>query len=142
MLRCRRPLRDLRKVVAVAAALTVDRTAFAQHVGPGGPISNSLGFGSGLGGVIGGTGPTYPNGTIQPALPTPPPPGGGYAPVSALPPIVTAQPQSYPKRFDPFGPTSGSGSLSLKLPEAPSGDLSFLRGCWRTDVFRLARELF
>jgi hypothetical protein len=137
------PRTVLRKAVAATVALAVSlvgQPAFAQHLVPGGPIGNSLGFGSGLGGVIGGTGPSYSNGTTQPTLPAPPPPGGDHARVSPLPAIVTALPHSYPKPLDSLSPPLGSGSLSLKLPEAPSNDLSFLRGCWRTDVFRLSSE--
>lgn len=119
-------------------------TALAQGVAPGGPIGNSTGIGSGLGGVIGGTGPTYPNGTKPPTLPPPPPPGGGTAPLGPPPTISTVRPPSYPKPLDPFGPSTSSASGAayplLKLPAAPTGDLAFLKGCWRTDVFRLAHE--
>ena len=140
-MRWMRYVRKLRVVATFALAVGLaGAPAFAQHVAPGGSIGNSLGIGSGLGGVIGGTGPSYPNGTTQPTLPPPPPPGGGLAPMGPPPTISTARPPSYPKPLDPFGPTSSSGSLLLKLPEAPSDDLSFLKGCWRTDVFRLARE--
>ena len=101
-----------RKLSAVAAATftiavgIVAQPACAQNVAPGGPIGNSLGFGSGLGGVIGGTGPTYPNGTEQPTLPTPPPPGGSIGPSSSLPSIGSPRPYSYAAPLDPFGPTS------------------------------------
>ena len=107
-----------RKSSAVATATFtivisfVARTACAQNVAPGGPIGNSLGFGSGLGGVIGGTGPTYPNGTGQPILPTPPPPGGSIGPSSPLPSIGAARPYSYPAPLDAFGSTSASGSAA------------------------------
>lgn len=82
-------------VLALAVGL-VSQPAFAQLGAPGAPIGNSLGIGSGLGGRIGGTGPSYLNGTTQPTLPTPPPPGGGLAPLSSPSTIFTARPPSYP----------------------------------------------
>lgn len=109
-------MRNLRKSGAVAAATVaimvglLAQSARAQNVAPGGPIGNSLGFGSGLGGVVGGTGPTYPNGTGQPTLPKSPPPGGGIGPSSSLPSIATPRPHSDLAPLDPFGPTSASGT--------------------------------
>src|SRR5580698_7750416 len=90
-------------------------TAFAQGVAPGGPIGGSTAMGSGLGGVTGGTGPSYPNGTTAPRLPTPIPPGG-YPPVghfdAARPGTAspspapsassTATPSHYPQPQEPF----------------------------------------
>ena len=61
-------------VLALASGVAV-----AQGVQPGGPVYNSTGTGSGLGGVIGGTGPTWPPGprpAPQPVIPSVPP--GGY----------------------------------------------------------------
>lgn len=122
-------------------------TVFAQGVAPGGPIGNSTGIGSGLGAPPGGTAPSYPNGTMHPTLPPPPPPGGGLAPSGPPSSISTTKPPSYPKSLDPFGPAASSvASRSeawnqlLQLPERPIGDLSFLKGCWRSDVFQLAHE--
>jgi hypothetical protein len=95
-------MRYVRKLKAVAATLAlavglVSQPAFAQLMAPGGPIGNSLGIGSGLGGVIRGTGPSYPNNsTTQLTPPTPPPPGGGLAPMGPPPTIFTARPPSYP----------------------------------------------
>lgn len=131
--------------IAIASALALlEAEVLAQGVAPGGPIGNSTGIGSGLGGVIGGTGPSYPNGTTQPTLPPPPPPGGGTVPTSPPHAISTVRPPSHPKPLDPFGPstsrTSSVPSVPLSLPDPPTGDLSFLKGCWRTDVFRLAHE--
>jgi len=131
---------------AIALALALpEAEVLGQGVAPGGPIGNSTGIGSGLGGVVGGTGPSYPNGTTQPTLPTPPPPGGGTVPTSPPHAISTVRPpSSYPRPLDPFGPstsrTSSAPSVPLSLPEPPTGDLSFLKGCWRTDVFRLAHQ--
>jgi hypothetical protein len=131
--------------VAIALALALpEAEVLAQGVAPGGPIGNSTGIGSGLGGVVGGTGPSYPNGTTQPTLPTPPPPGGGTVPTGPPHAISTVRPPSYPRPLDPFGPstsrTSSAPSAPLSLPEPPTSDLSFLKGCWRTGVFRLAHE--
>ena len=135
-------------VAATACAFGVTATTtLAQGVAPGGSIGNSTGIGSGLGGVIGGTGPSYPNGTTQPTLPPPPPPGGGITAPRPPPSITTARPPSYPKPLDPFGPatsnatgSSGAPRPLLQLPERLTGDLSFLKGCWRSDVFQLAHE--
>ena len=82
------------------AALTLavglaSQPAFAQLRAPGAPIGNSLGIGSGLGGLR-GTGPSYLNGTMQPTLRTTPPPGGGLAHMGPPSTIFTARPSSYP----------------------------------------------
>jgi hypothetical protein len=126
----------------LALALGVTGTAaLAQGVAPGGSIGNSTGIGSGLGG-LGGTGPHYPNGTSQPTLPTPPPPGGyGYGAPLRPPTISTVRPPSYPQPQEPFGPAVSSASPTpLRLPEAPTDDLSFLQGCWHTDVFGYSHQ--
>ncbi|HEY6979823.1 hypothetical protein [Reyranella sp.] len=140
-------MRKLTAAAAVCAFGVAATTALAQGVAPGGSIGNSTGIGSGLGGVIGGTGPSYPNGTTQPTLPPPPPPGGSVAPLAPPPSISTARPPSYPKPLDPFGPATRSEAGPsvaprplLQLPERPASDLSFLKGCWRSDVFQLAHE--
>lgn len=121
----------------MVAGAQVPASCLAQGVAPGGGIGNSTGIGSGLGGVI-GTGPSYPNGTTQPSLPAAPPPGGygGPAP-STLAPSSIGQPSHYPQPREPFdGATPRVPAVSLSLPERQTGDLSFLKGCWRTDVFR------
>ena len=114
--------------------------ALAQHVAPGGGIGNSTGIGSGLGGVIGGTGPSYPNGTTAPTLPAPIPPGGYGGALSTPPAGSAARPSYYPQPQEPFASTAprSPSTLPLSLPEQPSGDLSFLKGCWRSDVFQHA----
>jgi hypothetical protein len=119
----------------VAAASGPAGSALAQGMAPGGGIANTTGIGNGLG-PPGGTGPHYPNATPQPALPAPPPPGGYGAPLRP-PTVRTARPPSYPQPTDPFGPPPPRMSgETLRLPEAASGDLTFLDGCWRSDVFR------
>lgn len=122
-------------------------TALAQGVAPGGPIGNSTGIGSGLGAPPGGTAPSYPNGTMHPALPPPPPPGGSLAPSGPPSAISTTKPPSYPKPLDPFGSAASSAARRseawnqlLQFPERPTSDLSFLKGCWRSDVFQFAHE--
>ncbi|MFI4998340.1 MAG: hypothetical protein ACHQK9_00545 [Reyranellales bacterium] len=131
-------------VVVAALALAMDlggAVARAQGVAPGGGIGNSTGIGSGLGGVVGGTGPSYPNGTTQPTLGTPPPPGGVGAP-AGLPPVSSVPgPSAYPSPSYSFEhKTPRLPTETLRLPQQPAGDLSFLKGCWRTEVFRYARQ--
>jgi hypothetical protein len=129
-------------VTALALALSFAATqALAQGVAPGGGIGNSTGIGSGLGGVIGGTGPSYPNGTTQPTLPSAPPPGGYGGTTSPPPAASSSRPSYYPQPQEPFGSTAprSPSTLPLSLPERP-GDLSFLKGCWRSDVFRYAQH--
>ena len=145
-----------RTVVVVATlALALDLGGWAaraqelaQGVAPGGGIANSTGIGSGLGGVVGGTGPIYPNGTTVPPLAPPPPPGGagsaggagapaGPPPAASIaPPASTLQPQA------PYGATTHRrpATVPLRLPDAAPGDMSFLKGCWRTDVFPYAHR--
>jgi hypothetical protein len=100
-------------LLVVAFGLTA-ATAAAQGVAPGGGIANSTGIGSGLGGPLGGTGPSYPNGTFAPATPSAIPPGGlppvGYidrtpAPPSQLPSAATTR-SPYPEQADPYYPAS------------------------------------
>ncbi len=133
-------------MIMLALALSLTSTAaLAQGVAPGGGIGNTTGIGSGLG-TPGGTGPHFPSGTTQPTLPPPPPPGGGLAPLLPPPTISTTRPPSYPQPTDPFGPPASSASTSsvtmppLRLPETATGDLSFLKGCWHTDVFQYSRQ--
>ncbi|WIM09864.1 hypothetical protein [Enhydrobacter sp.] len=126
--------------LAFSLAFGLADAASAQGVAPGGPIGNSTGIGSGLGAPIGGTAPSWPNGTTQPTLPPPPPPGGGTAPFGRPPAITTTRPPSYPKPLEPFGSPTSSASPLLELPAEPTADLSFLKGCWRTDVFRYAHQ--
>ena len=129
-------------IVAAAAALmlvSAGSYADAQGIGPGGPIGNSIGIGSGLGGVIGGTGPSWPNGTNQapqPSIRSVPP--GGYShpePSFASPPAMRSSPYLQPG--EPFAATTYRlpPFLPLTLPGPPTGSLAFLQGCWRTDVF-------
>ncbi|SKA39993.1 hypothetical protein SAMN02745126_06298 [Enhydrobacter aerosaccus] len=134
--------------LALAATPMATTVTHAQGVGvaPGGSTANTTGIGSGLGDPR-GTGPHYPNGTTQPVLPPPPPPGG-YNP--SLPPVpsfsTSSRPPSYPQPTAPFGPpvsgpsTSGASLPALALPAAPVSDLSFLKGCWRTDVFQYSNQ--
>src|SRR5476651_1452905 len=113
----------------------------AQNVAPGGGIGNSTGIGSGLGTPL-GTGPSYPNGTTQPSLAPPPAPGGGSAvPTQRAPALSTVRPSTYPQPRAPFESSPRAPStVPLSLPETPLGDLSFLKGCWRTDVFQQAEH--
>jgi hypothetical protein len=74
----RADIRQMRRIASCAAVILAlaGGSAVAQGVQPGGPVYNSTGTGSGLGGVIGGTGPTWPNGTNpapQPTIPSVPP---------------------------------------------------------------------
>src|SRR5215475_2607973 len=101
----------MRRLLLIAVSGLAATTAAAQGVAPGGPVYNSTGVGSGLGDVVGGTGPIWPNGTIAPAT-RPAIPPGGLPPVgrvdtaptlmpSAPPPIITRSP--YPQPLDPYG---------------------------------------
>jgi hypothetical protein len=87
-------------IAAAATALTlVSATAHAQHTAPGGPIGNSTGIGSGLGGIR-GTGPGWSNGTNQaprpstPSAPSVPPGGYGSAAPSFGSPAMQRPPSS------------------------------------------------
>ena len=113
--------------------------ALSQGVAPGGPIGNSTGIGAGLG--IPGTGPSYPNGTTQPSLAPPPPPGGTPVPMQRAPALSTVRPSSYPQPRAPFESTPRPpATVPLSLPDTPPADLSLLKGCWRTDVFQQAQH--
>ncbi len=123
-------------------ALALSGTAaLAQGVAPGGPIGNSTGIGSGLGGVVGGTGPTWPNGSSPPpALPSQSvPPGGHPSPSISVAPPAPSQPSPYPQPGAPFGATTvrppATPAVPLTLANRPGEDVAFLKGCWRTDVF-------
>ncbi|HTR83222.1 MAG TPA: hypothetical protein VMI56_02000 [Reyranella sp.] len=126
-------------VTATAIALALSGaagTAFAQGVAPGGPIGNSTGIGSGLG-TPGGTGPSWPNGTQQPTLS---PPGGGTSP-SMVAPRAMSTSRPYPQPLAPFEASHHKPStVPLSLPDTPAPNVSFLRGCWRTDVFLYAQH--
>ena len=134
----------LRFVVAAAAiALILEGTgvaSVAQGVAPGDPIYNSTGIGSGLGGVIGGTGPQYPNGTTPPTLTPAPPPGGGVASSAAPPSISPSQPLPTPQPRPWSGRMPPPATEPLRLPGQPTEDLAFLKGCWRTDVFQYEQQ--
>jgi hypothetical protein len=111
----------------------------AQGVAPGGGIGNSTGIGSGLGGAFGGTGPIYPNGTVAPSLPPAPPPGGYGGGMS--PPAAIGRPSHYPQPREPFdSPMQRPAAAWLSIPEQQTDDLSFLKGCWRSDVFQYAKH--
>lgn len=122
---------------AMALALCLQGVgALAQGVAPGGPIYNSTGIGSGTGGVIGGTGPTWPNGTGQAPQPSPQTvPPGGY-PTATPSPTYTPSPPPSPRGSAPYASSSvrQPATVPLTLPDQPR-DLAFLKGCWRTDVF-------
>lgn len=142
-------------LTAILALGIAGTSALAQGVAPGGPIGGSTAIGSGLGGVVGGTGPSYPNGTTAPPSPAAIPPGG-YPPVGhfdAARPSVPApsasgigSPSHYPQPQEPFAiplpqpreSFSGAGPSSpvLKLPQQSSANVAFLEGCWHTDLFR------
>lgn len=126
-------------VMLALVVVPVMASARAQGVAPGGPIGNSTGIGSGLGSPL-GTGPSYPNGTRVAPAPSPavPPGGYNYSP-PPQPTLNTVRPPSYPQPREPFGPATASASQPvLTLPEAPTADLSFLDGCWRSDLFKYA----
>jgi hypothetical protein len=62
--------------------------------------------------------------------PEPPP-----APPAPKPPqVATAPPTPAAPRPEPPRPPANDGRL--RLPTAPTGDYSFMQGCWRTDPFR------
>ena len=131
--------------LSTLASLTLWGPALAQGVAPGGPIGGSTGIGSGLGGVTGGTGPSWPNGTNQAPQPTispPAPGGGGPAPSPSAPTVSTTQPNYYPQPTTPFTTHTYAphvrqpSTVPMTLPPAPTASLTFLKGCWRTDVFR------
>ncbi|MBS0521556.1 MAG: hypothetical protein JSR90_22865 [Proteobacteria bacterium] len=139
-------MKALAPLIALAlAAMLAGAMASAQTIAPGGSIANTTGIGSGLGDPR-GTGPHYPNGTTQPVLPPPPPPGGNDPPLTPTPRLSTVKPPSYPQPTAPFGPPvsgpSGAAASAplLVLPESPTGDVSFLAGCWRTEPFRYAHQ--
>jgi hypothetical protein len=109
-------------VLMVLATTTV--VAHAQGVAPGGPFYNSTGTGSGIGPMpLGGTGPTYPNGTTAPALPRAIPPGGlpPVGRIDSLPPPAPA-PSTYMSRYprqplEPY-PLPASHRKLVKDPDA------------------------
>ncbi len=136
-------------VTAVTALALAGFPAFAQGVAPGGGIGGSTGIGSGLGGV-GGTGPSWPNGTNQAPQPQPysVPPGGyaspappsTYSPSPSVAAPSTSGGATYRQPNAPY-PTSSvrpPATIPLVLPERPNGSLVFVKGCWRTDNFAYA----
>jgi len=136
------------KVAASVALVLSGAPAFAQGVAPGGPIGGSTGIGSGLG--VGGTGPSFPNGTNQAPRPsiTPVPPGGyaSPAPSSSYTPQPSAAAPGRPSPSlqpnEPFATSSlrPPATIPLQLPERPSGSLVFVKGCWRSDNFAFAQH--
>ena len=148
----RADIRQMRRIASCAAVILAlaGGSAVAQGVQPGGPVYNSTGTGSGLGGVIGGTGPTWPNGTNpapQPTIPSVPP--GGY-PSPAPPSTYTAprsttiapsvRPSPYRGPNEPFATSTPRppATIPLQLPGQPNGSLGFAKGCWRSDNFAFA----
>jgi hypothetical protein len=63
--------------------------------------------------------------------PTPPP-----APPAPKPPQVAMAPPKPPPAPKPEAPRPAPNDGRLRLPTAPTGDYSFMQGCWRTDPFR------
>ena len=128
-------------IVSATAFVLASAVAFAQGVAPGGPIYNSTGIGSGLGGVVGGTGPTWPNGTNQAPQPTisPPPPGGGSSPSAPSAASSTTRPSTYAPATEAHRRKPSTEPMSLP-PATAGADMTFLRGCWRTDVFQYERH--
>jgi hypothetical protein len=132
------------RLIALAAAIVFALSgaaglAFAQGVAPGGSIANSTGIGSGLGSPL-GTGPSYPNGTQQPTLPAPPPPGGYGGPGTVAPRAMSTS-RPYLQPLAPFeASTHRPSTVPLSLPDTPAPNVAFLRGCWRTDVFLYAQH--
>jgi hypothetical protein len=146
----------MRRIACGAAVIlaVASGTAAAQGVQPGGPVYNSTGTGSGLGGVVGGTGPTWPNGTNpapQPVIPSVPP--GGYpspAPPSTYTPsspgprstyiAPSTRPSPYPRPNEPFATSTPRppATIPLQFPAQPNGSLGFVKGCWRSDNFAYA----
>jgi hypothetical protein len=115
----------MRRLLLLVAACGLTATpAAAQGVAPGGPFYNSTGIGSGLGGVVGGTGPTYPNGTTAPAT-RPAIPPGGLPPLgridtgpslSPLPRMDVIPRSPYPQPLDPY-PLPASHRKIVKDPD-------------------------
>jgi hypothetical protein len=124
-------------MIAGAVAFA-DATALAQGVAPGGGIANSAGIGSGTG--VTGTGPRYPNGTPPPVLPSPAPPGSGGGATAPPPAITTFQPSLAPQPRTWSGRMPPPATEPLMLPDQPTEDLAFLRGCWRSDVFQYEQQ--
>lgn len=100
-------------LAAMATTAIAPPRSAAQGIAPGGSSANTTGIGSGLG-TPQGTGPVYPNGTQQPSLPPPVPPGG-LPPsgrfdnqLSPSPPLRlhVQTPQRYPEPRDPNDPTA------------------------------------
>jgi len=72
---------------------------------------------------------------ISDCKPPEPPP----APPAPKPPqVATAPPPPPPPRLEPPrpAPRPPANDGRLRLPTAPTGDYSFMQGCWRTDPFR------
>jgi len=130
-------------VMATAATSLVFACAqaLAQGVAPGGPIYNSTAMGSGLGGTN-GTGPSWPNGSNQAPQPsiTPPAIGGGGGSSATPAPVTSSIAPSSTYRQPHTAATPRPPAIEpLHLPFQTAADLSFLRGCWRTDIFQHER---
>jgi hypothetical protein len=132
-------LRPVAVAAIVLASVALIAPAGAQGVGPGGPIGNSTGIGSGTG--VMGTGPAYQNGTGQPVLAPPPPPGGAPVQggsVSTSPPSgLSSGPSSYPQPGEPFASSAPRqpSTVPLALPDGQAGGVAFMKGCWRSEAF-------
>ena len=109
-------------LLAVAVVAETIGGAYGQNVAPGGPIGNSTGIGSGVGPGAIGTAPRFPNGTAQPTLQPPPPPGGlppsgrvDSAPRLPPPGARVQMPSRSPQPLDPNDPTT---PVPSRLPQA------------------------
>ena len=140
----------MRRIACGAAVILAlaSGTAVAQGVQPGAPVYNSTGTGSGLGGVVGGTGPTWPNGTNpapQPVIPSVPP-GGSPGPSTSAPHSTyvgpSVRPSPYPRPNEPFitSRVRPPATIPLEMPGQPNGSLVFLKGCWRSDIFPIGQH--
>jgi hypothetical protein len=58
------------------------------------------------------------------------------APPAPKPPQVATAPPTPPSAPRPEPPRPPPNDGRLRLPTAPTGDYSFMQGCWRTDPFR------
>ncbi len=64
------------------------------------------------------------------------PPEPPAPPPAPKPPQVATAPPVQPPAPRPEPPRSAPNDGRLRLPPAPTGDYSFMQGCWRTDPFR------
>jgi hypothetical protein len=64
------------------------------------------------------------------------PPEPPAPPPAPKPPQVATAPPTPPPAPRPEAPRPPPNDGRLRLPTAPTGDYSFMQGCWRTDPFR------